>query len=414
MLNVAILGFGARGNHYAHLVNNSGMGKIVAACDVRAERLELAKREFELSDTQLYQTSEDFFKAGKLADLCVVATQDAQHLEHAVKAMKLGYHLLLEKPIAANMQDVMEIYETSLKEKRRVFVCHVLRYAPFYSVIKDELSSGKYGKIVTINMSENVGYWHQAHSFVRGNWSVAEKSTPMIIAKCCHDLDLVSWFMDQKCKSVSSFGSLSYFRKENAPAGHTARCIGCPEQGKCAYDAEKIYITDRFNKGLKAWPVDVVAMDPTEEKLREALRTGPYGRCVFECDNTAVDHQVVNMVFEDGATAHLTMTAFSASTYRDIHVHCEKGDIYGNMESQKLNCNVYGFESRTIDIKEHYKSSYGHGGGDYFIVKDVVEELTGGNAKSVTSIERSVQSHKIGFAAEESRLQGGKVIEVDF
>ena len=213
MLNVAILGFGARGNHYAHLVNNSGMGKIVAACDVRAERLELAKREFSLSNDQLYQTSKDFFKAGKLADLCVVATQDAQHLEHAVKAMKLGYHLLLEKPIAANMQDVMEIYETSLKEQRRVFVCHVLRYAPFYSVIKDELSSGKYGKIVTINMSENVGYWHQAHSFVRGNWSVTEKSTPMIIAKCCHDLDLVSWFMDQKCKSVYSFGSLSYFRK---------------------------------------------------------------------------------------------------------------------------------------------------------------------------------------------------------
>ncbi|MBQ7879184.1 MAG: Gfo/Idh/MocA family oxidoreductase, partial [Clostridia bacterium] len=336
-----------------------------------------------------------------------------QHLEHATRAMKLGYHLLLEKPIAANMQDVTEIYETSLREKRKVYVCHVLRYAPFYSVIKDELNSGKYGKIVTLNATENVGFWHQAHSFVRGNWAVTENSTPMIIAKCCHDLDLICWFMDEKCKSVSSFGSLSYFRKSNAPKGHTARCLGCPEQGKCAYDAEKIYITDRFLKGQTDWPVDVVANEPTEAKLRAALETGPYGRCVFECDNTAVDHQVVNMQFESGATAHLTMTAFSTDPYRNIHIHCEKGDIYGSMEEDVLHCNAFGYDSKDIRISEYCKSTYGHGGGDFYIVKDLVDELTGGAAKASTSIEKSVQSHAIGFAAEESRLQGGKVIEVN-
>ena len=413
MLDIAIIGCGARGYHYGQIAHNARIGKIVAVCDPNTERLEMAKKAFGVSDEGLYTDTEAFFKAGRLAKLCIVATQDSQHLEHATRAMKLGYHLLLEKPIAANMQDVTEIYETSLREKRKVYVCHVLRYAPFYSVIKDELTSGKYGKIVTLNATENVGFWHQAHSFVRGNWAVTENSTPMIIAKCCHDLDLICWFMDKKCESVSSFGSLSYFRKENAPKGHTKRCFGCPEQGKCAYDAEKIYITDRFLKGQTDWPVDVVANAPTEEKLRAALKEGPYGRCVFECDNTAVDHQVVNMVFEGGATAHLTMTAFSTEPYRNIHIHCEKGDIFGSMEDDVLHCNVFGFESKDIRISEYFKSSYGHGGGDYYIVKDLVDELTGGASKASTSIEKSVQSHAIGFAAEKSRLQGGKVIAIN-
>jgi predicted dehydrogenase len=327
--------------------------------------------------------------------------------------MKAGYHLLLEKPIATCLEDVMEIYNVSVQEQKKVFVCHVLRYAPFYSIIKDEIASGKYGKIATMNLTENVGFWHQAHSFVRGNWAVKEKSSPMIIAKCCHDLDLICWFMDQKCKKVSSFGSLSYFTKDRAPKGHTKRCFGCPEQGKCAYDAEKIYITDRFKKGETYWPVDVVKANATEESLRKALKDGPYGRCVFECDNTVVDHQVVNMQFEDGATAHLTMTAFSTDPYRNIHVHCEKGDIYGSMEEDILHCNVFGFESKDIKISEYFKSNYGHGGGDYYLIKDIADECHGLPSKGTTSIEKSIQSHLVGFAAEESRLQGGKVIELD-
>ena len=410
MLDIVILGCGARGYHYGQIAKNAGLGKIVAVCDIKKERLDMAKSAFGVSDDKLYTDENEFFKAGRLGKLCIVATQDGQHLQHAVKAMKLGYHLLLEKPIAANMQDVETIYNTALQEKRKVYVCHVLRYAPFYRVIKDELVTGKYGKIVTMNLTENVGFWHQAHSFVRGSWAVTETSTPMIIAKCCHDLDLICWFMDEKCESVSSFGSLSYFTKANAPEGHAKRCLDCPKQGECAYDAEKIYITDRFLKGQTDWPVDVVANPPTEEKLREALRNGPYGRCVFECDNTAVDHQVVNIQFASGATAHLTMTAFSTDPYRNIHIHCEKGDIFGSMEDDVLHCNVFGFESKDVRISEYFKSSYGHGGGDFYIIKDLVDELTGGVSKASTSIEKSIQSHIIGFAAEESRKQGGKLI----
>ena len=183
-MNIAVIGCGARGYLYSCIAQNSGFGKVVAVCDPKEERLEMAKKELGVSSERLYTDLDAFFKAGKLAELCIVATQDMQHLEHATRAMKAGYHLLLEKPIATNLDDVIEIYNTALQENKKVYVCHVLRYAPFYSVIKDEIESGKYGKVVTMNLTENVGYWHQAHSFVRGNWSVKENSSPMIIAKC--------------------------------------------------------------------------------------------------------------------------------------------------------------------------------------------------------------------------------------
>ena len=411
-MDIAVLGFGARGAHYSGIADYAKVGKVVAVCDIRQERLDLAKEKYGVPNENLFTDVDEFFKAGKFADLCIVATQDAQHREHAIKAMEVGYNLLLEKPIATNLEDVMAIYDASVRLNKKVSVCHVLRYAPFYSVIKEELESGKYGKIVTMDLKENVGYWHQAHSFVRGHWRNKEQSSPMIIAKCCHDLDLICWFMDQKCKKVSSFGSLAYFNKENAPKGHTSHCIGCPEQGKCAYDAEKIYITDRFDKGQTYWPVDTVMMNPTREGLIEKLKNGQYGRCVFECDNNVVDNQTVNMQFENGATAHLTMTAFSSKVYRTIHIHCEKGEIYGTMEDKILHANVYGYESKEININEYFQSSYGHGGGDYYIVKNIIDECEGLTAKSTTDISKSIESHKVGFAAEKSRLENGKVIEL--
>ncbi len=411
-MDIAVVGFGSRGAHYIDIADCAKIGKVVAVCDINENCLKLAKEKYNLPDDRLFTDVNEFFNAGKFAELCIVATQDAQHREHAIRAMEVGYNLLLEKPIATNLEDVMAIYEASVRLNKKISVCHVLRYAPFYTVIKDELSSGKYGKIVTMDLVENVGYWHQAHSFVRGHWRNKAQSSPMIIAKCCHDLDLICWFMNQKCKKVSSFGSLAYFKKENAPEGHTKRCLGCPEQGKCAYDAEKFYITDHFDKGYAAWPIDTVMVNPTREGLMDALKNGPYGRCVFECDNDVVDNQVVNMQFEDGATAHLTMTAFSKSMSRTIHIHCEKGDLYGSMEEQILHTNVFGYEKKDINIDEYYKSSYGHGGGDFYLMKNIIGEFNGMPSKVTTDIAKSIESHKVGFAAEQSRLNGGMVIDL--
>jgi oxidoreductase domain protein len=410
-MRVAIIGYGGRGMLYAEILKEKGV-EISAVCDVNKAKLALAQKRLELADGALYAEEETFFRKGKLADLLIVSTQDQLHLRHAVKGLDLGYDLLLEKPIAASQEECETILNKAQKLDRRVFVCHVLRYAPFFSEIKRRLSSGKYGKVVTIAMTENVAYWHQAHSYVRGNWRNDKISTPMILAKCCHDLDLIVWFMNDRCGAVSSFGKLSYFVPDNAPKDAAERCLDCRYVDSCPYSAKKIYIQDRAEKGILGWPCDIVVSEPTVEKLYEALKHSPYGKCVFRCDNNAVDHQVVNMSFIGGATAQLTMTAFSKDCYREIHVHCENGEIYGNMKENRLYCNLFGSESEEVNVDIIADSSYGHGGGDWRLLEDVLGFYEGKAARALTSIENSIQSHFIGFAAESSRLAGGKLFRL--
>lgn len=409
-MKVAIIGYGGRGRVYAECMKKTD-GQITAVCDIDRDKLELAKKEIGLGDAQLFDSERAFF-AEKRADMLIVSTQDALHLRHAKKGLALGYDLLLEKPIATSVEDCDEILKAATKAKRKVFVCHVLRYAPFFNEIKRRIDSGKYGKVVTISLTENVAYWHQAHSFVRGEWRNDHTSNPMIIAKCCHDLDLLCWFIGAKCESVSSYGSLSCFKPENRPLGAADRCLDCKYIKTCPYSAEKIYIKDRAEKGDLQWPCDIVVPEPTVEKLYEALKTSPYGKCVYACDNNVVDHQVVNILFEGGATAQLTMTAFSEDCYRQIHVHCEKGEMYGNNEEGRLYCNMFGGEKEVVDVNVVWDTSYGHGGGDWRMVADLIQADEDKGAENLTSIEKSIQSHYIGFAAEKSRLKGGKTVRV--
>ncbi len=413
-MKYAIIGFGGRGCLYSWYFKNCGNTQLTAVCDTKKERLALAKRDHGIADDRLFDNAEDFFALGKTADLCVIATQDDSHYALALRALELGYDLMLEKPIAATAAECESIYACAKKHGRRVFVCHVLRYAPFFLTLKKELDSGTYGKISTVNLTENVAYWHQAHSYVRGNWRRAETSTPMIVAKCCHDLDILVWLTGEDCKRVSSMGSLNFFRAENKPAGAASRCTDCRLSETCPYSAVKFYIRERYERGERGWPCDVLALDPTKESLLCALREGPYGRCVFACDNDVVDHQIVDMEFTSGTTAHLTMTAFSKDTYREIHVHAEYGDIYGNMEENVLHCNVFGGESKEIDLNAGAEKDKmaGHGGGDERLVRDIVNAYEGKPSVGLTTIENSLLSHKIAFAAEESRIGHGTLIEL--
>lgn len=364
---------------------------VAAVCDINPERLELAKKELNLDDSQLFSNEADFFAAGKFGELCVVSSPDNCHKRHAQAAMSLGYDLHLEKPIACTKEDCIEIYDKAKELDRNVFVCHVLRYAPFFSDIKTELMTGKYGKISTINLTENVAYWHQAHSYVRGNWRNTKTSSPMIIAKCCHDIDILCWLVDASCTGVSSMGALNYFTKANAPQNSGERCVDCPAAGDCIYNAEKFYL-ELLRNGEKGWPINVLAAQPTEESIFEAVKNGPYGRCVYKCDNDAVDHQVVNLEFEGGITAHLTMTAFSQSGYREIHIHGEKGEIYGSLLDNRLHCNIYGKENKIINVNTKMNNDFGHGGGDYFLVKDIIDFYHSGGAV-LTSIDKAMASH---------------------
>ena len=415
MLTFAVIGYGSRGTTYTDNVKLFAENAVTAVCESNPVRLAKAKEKHGLADEMLFTDENAFFGKGKLADVCIVSTQDAQHRGHAIKAMEVGYDLLLEKPIACNEQDVLDIYHTAKRLGRKVFVCHVLRYAPFFTYIKKEIDSGKYGRVSTINLTEHVAYWHQAHSYVRGNWANTEKSSPMIIAKCCHDLDMLIWLIGDKVKTVSSQGSLRLFKKENQPDGAADRCLDCKYMESCPYSAYEYYYKTRFLPGKFRWPLNVLCDEITEENLMKALREGPYGRCVYACDNTAVDHQVTNLLFENGTTAHLTMTAFSQLSRRDIYVHCEFGEISGSMEDNKIYCRVFGKDEVVLDVNELSKDAagFGHGGGDYFMIKDIIAESNGEQTQGLTSIDNSVQSHIVGFAAERSRLAEGEMQRIN-
>ncbi len=410
---VAILGVGARGgNAYGKLINKfPEKYDIVALCDKREDRLEYYGELFGVKEENRFTCEDEFFKE-KRADLLVVATPDTAHICHAIKAFGTGYDILVEKPLTDNEEECRELLEAQEKYGCRALVCHVLRYAPAYTKLYEVVNSGKIGRLLDINWTEPVGYWHQAHSYVRGNWRNTADSAPMILAKCCHDLDLIQWYAKSKCKSVSSIGALDFFKPECAPEGAAKRCPDCPHKDTCPYSAYRIYIErwKQFGSPTHEWPYNVVTAEPVnEEKIRAAIETGPYGRCVFHCDNNVVDHQTVQMLFENGITATLHMNAFTLHGGRRVAMHGTYGEIY--MDEKTISIDVFGKPTEVISVDALLEADYGHGGGDLKLV-EALYDMMEGNAGLETSLEASVESHLMGIKAEESRLMGGILLKV--
>lgn len=419
IVRIAIAGVGSRGkNAYGlELLNMKDRAKVVAVADIDPERLALAGDAHGVPKEMRFSSAEAMLAMPKLADAMLVCTQDRQHVPHAVAALKKGYDVMMEKPISPKLEDLQEITKVARENGRRVVVCHVLRYTPFFQTIKKTIDSGVLGEIVSIQALENVRYWHQAHSFVRGNWRREEDTSPMILAKCCHDLDYLVWLCGRKCERVSSYGSLMYFKESNAPEGAALRCTqGCKAKDGCPYDAEKIYLTNKDTGilcGNVEWPIDVLAENPTEEKIRHAIETGPYGRCVFHCDNDVVDHQIVNMQMEGGASLSLTMSAFTSIGGRTIKVMGTLGDLWGDMHENKIRIGVFGKEPQVIDLGKEEKDFAGHGGGDRLLMEQFVDLMQGKEPDgTITTLETSVESHLVALAAEKSRLGDGTSIEI--
>ena len=344
----------------------------------------------------------------------IVSTLDRQHVSAALKALDKGYHILLEKPISPDLEQCRALQKKAHETGRAVVVCHVLRYTRFYAALEDLLRRGEVGRIETIDAIEHVAYWHQAHSFVRGNWRNSNETSPMILQKSCHDMDILRWLAGEPCLQVQSFGSLDYFKAENAPAGATARCLdGCQCRDKCPYDAEKIYVTSP-RTGIRgrgaSWPCGVLASEPNEEKIWNALRTGPYGRCVFHCDNTVVDHQTVNLEFANNIHATFTMSAFTQDCHRTIKATGTMGEIEGDMEQNVLHLRPFGKPEQTIDLQEENGQFSGHGGGDFGLMSSFCKLIAGGGTAGLTGVDASVESHVMALAAEASRLDGGRTI----
>lgn len=406
-MKYVLIGAGSRGMIYGSWAVAHGI-QIAAVAEPRPDRRNDAGEKLNIPENMRFSDASQVFALGKIADAAIIATMDRDHYPHTMAALDCGYDILLEKPISPDAKECIAIEEKANRLGRKITVCHVLRYTNFWGEIKGILDSGELGKIVAIKHSENIGNFHMAHSFVRGNWRNDRLSSPIIMQKSCHDLDILLWLTGAHCTRVSAFGGLSYFREENAPVFSTERCCDCPVAESCRFNAYRVYTPI-----LGQWPADVVCLEQTPEALDEALRTGPYGRCVFRCDNNVCDHMSMILEFDDGVTATFSLTAQTNGVHRNIHIMCENGEILGDDAQRQIVVNHFvssqadTFTTRTVNVRTN---SSGHGGGDAGIMEDFTAGLENG-AESRSSISRSVESHLMACALEQSRLTG-KTVEL--
>jgi predicted dehydrogenase len=411
-VKVALIGAGLRGiNYMEYAKQHPHELEVVAVAEPNRQRRERFKASHGLEDSACFEHWNDFFAGPKLADAVLICTQDKHHFEPTMRALKAGYHVLLEKPMSPDPEECIRMGEMASQAGLVFSICHVLRYTPFFTTLKELLERETIGQLMSIQHNENVGYWHQAHSFVRGNWRRKEESSPMILAKSCHDLDILLWLADSECLRVSSFGSLSHFTAAQAPEGAPKRCLdGCPVSDQCLYYAPDLYLTEDTN-----WPTSAISDDMSYDARYKALLEGPYGRCVYHCDNDVVDHQVVNLEFANTVTAAFTMSAFTRDVSRTIKLMGTRGEIRGAMEKNEIEIIHFGSGKIERISFEDRGGHVGHGGGDMGLIKDFLKLVrTGGSHQGLTSASRSVQSHLMAFAAEQSRVDGGIISIKEF
>ena len=400
------LGAGNRGTVYGnYAVNFPGEMKIVGVAEPIKFRNDKYAKTHKIPDANRFVTWEHVFNKPKFADAIIISTPDRLHYGPCMKALEMGYDVLLEKPIAPTEKECRDILVLSKKKGRIVAVCHVLRYAPYFVKMKELLAKGAVGEIISVQHLEPIEHTHMAHSYVRGNWHSSKETTPIILAKSCHDLDIIKWVINKGSKQISAMGDLKWFRRENAPSGSTNRCTdGCKVERECPYSAIKQYYEKRGSR--------LSVFDLPEDKTKhgdiimEKLRTTNYGRCVYRMDNDQPDHYITNIRFEDNVTASFSMEAFTSYHGRRTRIFGSMGDMVGDMEELVITDFRTGKITKLVpkaEDVEGYKNS-GHGGGDWLLARDFVQAVAHQNSKMLTStIDESIESHVMGFMAEESR-----------
>lgn len=402
------LGAGSRGNVYGgYALKNPAELKIVGVAEPNEIRNARYCKKHSIESIHSFKTWEDVFKVPKFADAVIISTPDHLHYAPCIAALKAGYDILLEKPMAPTESECREMVALAKKTGRIVAVCHVLRYAPYFMKLKSMLDEKAVGELISVQHMEPIEHIHMSHSFVRGNWHDSKKTTPIILAKSCHDLDILRWLTGKQSEAITAMGNLKWFTEKNAPAGSTARCTdGCAAEATCPYSALKIYHQRR------TW---LYVFDLPEEKekqgdaILEYLKTTNYGRCVYRMENDQPDHYIVNIQFKDGVTANFSMEAFTPYGGRRTRIMGAMGFIEGDMDTfthtDFRTGKVTKWDSKAQDV-ENYKSS-GHGGGDYGLVHDWVRAIQKRDPNLLTTtFEVSLESHLMGFAAEKSRKSG--------
>lgn len=398
-------GAGNRGNVYGNFAARyPEQLDIVGVAEPIPIRNERYAKKHGIADANRFKTWEDVFKKPKFADAVIISTPDRLHYGPCMEALKMGYDVLLEKPISPSEKECRDILELAKKNDRIVAVCHVLRYAPYFVKLKEFMQNGSLGEVISIQHLEPIMHVHMSHSYVRGNWHNSKETTPIILAKSCHDLDILKWMLEKHCRKISAFGDLKWFTRENAPEGSTDRCTdGCKVEPVCPYSALRIYYRNRTWLHHFDLPED---KEKHGETIMNYLRTSDYGRCVYRMDNDQPDHYTTNILFEDNVTAAFSMEAFTGYEGRRTRVMGSMGELVGDMTQFTYR------DFRSGKTSEWKQDSDTHGGGDWRLMADWVQAVSRHDPSLLTStIDASIESHVMGFAAEESRLKG-KVVDV--
>jgi predicted dehydrogenase len=408
MITLAVVGAGLRGQQYAELAVASGLATVVAVADPSPARRAALADTYGLGPDALFDGWAELAARPRLADAAIVATQDRDHVGPSVALAEAGYHLLLEKPIAPTEEEAQTIIVAAERAGVQLAVCHVLRYTPLTRHIRALLDDGRLGELVSVQHLEPVGWWHFAHSYVRGNWRRADLATPLLLAKACHDVDWLQYIVGRPAVRVSSFGSLFHFRPEQAPPGAADRCVACPVEQSCAYSAARLYRSCLGDPDRERWPLGAITDDPTPEGVEAALRDGPYGRCVYACDNDAVDHQVVTIEYEGGVTASLTVSAFTPMADRKTRIMGTRGYLDSDGETIR----VYDFRTATEEVIDvgagtDASAARGHAGGDAGLVEAFLHSIAAADPSLIkTGPAESLTSHRLVWAAERARQEG--------
>ncbi|MFX1559246.1 MAG: Gfo/Idh/MocA family protein [Promethearchaeota archaeon] len=408
-VELIIAGAGDRGTVYAsYTKTHPKRAKVVGVAEPRDFYRNRMVEEYNIPEENVFTDWKDMARKKKFADAVIIATQDSDHRDPAIAFAKRDYHVLLEKPMAPDEKSCRAITKVALSKDIIFAVAHVLRYTRYTQKLKSILDSGLIGDVMSIQHLEPVGYWHQAHSYVRGNWRNEKESSFMLLSKSCHDLDWIRYIIGKRCTVVSSFGSLTHFRGENKPENAGDNCLDCDYEPECPYSARRFYLK-LLEQGKTGWPLRTITTDMTKGGIIHELRIGLYGRCVYECDNDVVDHQVVNMEFEGGETATFTMTGFTKARQRETRIFGTRGEIYGN--GKKIQIHEFLTEKTEIidtteDAPSVPSSLADHGGGDYALIDTFVSAVAQNNPELILSgPEETLETHLMTFAAEKSRKE---------
>ena len=408
-VKAVVIGHGSRGGLYSRFSRElTDQWKIVGVAEPIEYRRDAAATAYEIPASQTFTTWEHVFRKPKFADVCIISTPDDLHYGPAMAALEAGYDLLLEKPIAMTWQECKSILDLATRKQAIVCVCHVLRYAPYFVELKRVIEDGSIGDVVSIQHLEPIHHIHMSHSYVRGIWRNTKTSLPIILAKSCHDLDLLRWYVDKPYTSVSCLGDRSVFRPEQAPKGAPQYCMdGCPAEKQCPYFAPDVYVHK------KKWGAGaIITPDRSESGILEALRKGQYGKCVYRNDNNQPDHVTANFGFKDEVTATFSMEAMTSYAGRKTRVMGTKGDVVGDEETLRIT-NFASGQVRDWDVRQASSDLSGHGGGDIRMVKDFAMAVTKRDSSLLsTNLKESMESHLAGFMAEESRLNKGVLREI--